>query len=1058
MTLSLNFNIGAQRAHSNLMSVDRLLQKSIERLSSGERVRRAGEDPAAMVLSNGMRHQLAGISQSIQNCEEGVSMVQTSEGAADNISSLLTRMRALALRAANAGANDVNQLQAVQDELDNAIRSITRIAQDTKFGKVSLLQGDISTNTLSSEATDWYSSITHDARRLPGSITADSTMTMGAPTAGTAAPGHAEVNLAANTLTTAGLTTLVQNGVALSTLTAGTTMTITGPSGTSTIALGTAGVTDTLGGVLTAINTATTTTGVTANYVQSTGLLTLDAAVAGPFSVAINQTMSGGTAGLLDSSAGTTATAVNTNTFATTPQRGHLEVLLDGAPAGTTFLTNLTQNGTAFSGSMTAGTTLTVTGPRGSSVVSLSSTTTVNQAVTDINAVFSATGVTAAYDASTGVFALDAEGAGNFNVSVNNTMETGGAAFLDAAAGTTISSIMSNTLVSATSDLRRETMGVVLRTGAGVVPAGSTAIQGLVQNGTTLSAVSGSLTVTGVTGSASIAMTTTMTIDDLVARVNAVSSQTGVRAQYDSTLGELKIENIGFGRGILSVKASADMSGGSNVALLDLNPASATANSLIGPRDIYSMTFVSRSAPAVTGFPSATDSLQGLEVSGTKMNATDGQSFTIFGSDGTQDTLEMKTPKTGAELAEWVSGQPCTPALVWTAGANGSGTLVFDPTGVNTSLAVTTNTTAQDIATFLNPLNAGGTPSNLTMAIVDGSLRSTFNDGINPPTVASTVINGTTIQDVMDFINNNDVVTGLSATYNTGTGALSVTSNKGSFNLASESMTTSSTDLGLLDLNTASMTSTGATKTSSAPNATMTVAFTDAGGTARSVVLTQQPGIGGGLSFINLNAGPEMHPPFSGWLSGAFKVTVKDSTTAGDFNATLEVTTADQTATRTSNVFIHSGPEASQRIVLEIGDMRAAALGYSAFRDQVASTDANKPLVTKKITNLQDLLDSQALIGGNAAEALSIIDGAIDEVSDMRGHIGAIQANAIEATSSTLQESYNNLSDAQSRIRDTDFAWESAQYARNQVIFQAATAMLAQANQMPQSVVDTLFR
>lgn len=1058
MSLSLNFNAGAQRAHSYLASVDVLLQRSIERLSSGVRIRRAADDPSAMVLSNGMRHQIDGIGQAIQNCEEGVSMVQTAEAGADSISALLTRMRSLAISAANEAPNDANQLTALQAELDNAISSLTRIATDTRFGTLPLLQGGLADNTLSTVAKTWYRGVAHDATRLPGGIKDASTITMGPPTTGTASPGQVQVTMAPGTPPATALTALMQNGVALSTFTAGTALSITGPDGTAAITLGTLGVTDTLGGVLTAINTATPTTGVTATYDQTSGKVTLAASRTGPFAVAVDQTMSAGTAALFDSAAGATAATIGSNAFAQTAQRGHLEVTFDGRPAGTTLLANLTQEGQAFSGTMPAGTQMTIVGPRGSTVIALGGTTTLDQFTAAVDAASSTTGVSAHYDAVTGIYSLDAEGPGAFTVSVNNAMEAGGSAFLDAAAGATPTLVAGNTFISATSDLRRERMATVLRTAGGAVPSGASAIQGLAQNGTTLSNVGGMLTIGGVTGSVALDLSPTLTIDDLVARINASTSRTGVRAAYDTTLGELALESVGFGRGVLTAKASQDMSGGGNRALMDLNPASATANPLHGPRDVFSMSFVSRSAPAVTALPTASDSIQGLEVSGTTIDQSGGRQFTIFGPDGTQDTMTLATPLAGDALASWVAQQDCTPPLQWTPDNAGGGNLVFDPLGTPQTLAVTASTTAQQLATFLNPFNAGATPSNLSLVVQNGSLAATFNDGFNPPTTATIGVGGTTIQNVLDFINQNATVKNLSASYDSATGALSVTSDKGGFHLASERLTTTATDVGLLDLNTASMDSTGGTKTSSAANATMQMQFTDAAGVVRTITLTQEPGSDGGLGFINLNAGPEMVPPFTGWKAGAFRVTVKDTTTAGALNATLSAALTSQTATRTSTTYIHSGPLSSQRIGLELADLRASALGYSAMRAELVSTDPNKPLIEKRLLNLQDLTDQSALTSGNAQEALRIIDAAIDEVTNVRGRAGAVQANAIDPTVDSLRLAFNNLSDSESRLRDTDYAWESAQYARHQIIYQAATAMLAQANQVPQTVVDRLLQ
>ena len=89
-------------------------------------------------------------------------------------------------------------------------------------------------------------------------------------------------------------------------------------------------------------------------------------------------------------------------------------------------------------------------------------------------------------------------------------------------------------------------------------------------------------------------------------------------------------------------------------------------------------------------------------------------------------------------------------------------------------------------------------------------------------------------------------------------------------------------------------------------------------------------------------------------------------------------------------------------------------------------------------------------------EALRIVDAAIDEVTTMRGDLGAFQANTLGTGLNSLRVSGENLTAAESTIRDVDFAAESARFTRNNIMIQASTAMLAQANQLPQNVLQLL--
>lgn len=543
MSLRINFNLAAVFAHHNLRGVDRLLSQSLDRLSSGVRISRAGDDPASLVLANNLRHHLMGVQQATQNSEEGVTMVQTAEAAMDEVSGLLTRIRTLTLDAANGGMHGTASRAALQAELDQAIGSISRIANDTRFGNLPLLQGRLSDNAVGVDARTVLQTVTHDLTNLPG--------------------------------------------------------------------------------------------------------------------------------GIADGSALTTTLA---------------------AP---------------------------VTLSRSSATVTLS--------------------------------------------------------------------------------------------GAVSPLPGTSVLQGLAQNGTTLDAVDGStLTITGPLGSRPLVLPAGASINDVVAQVNAFTAQTGVRAAYTAASGQLRLESTAFGNGPFGIVSSDMTTGGSTVGLLDSDTTAAT----------------------------------------------------------------------------------------------------------NTFVSAATNQTVQ-------------------------------------------------------------------------------------------------------------------------------FSYTDAGGTPRTLTLTQDPTTAGGRTFTNLTGGPEAVAPFSAFAPGAFRVTFQD-TSGGAVGSSVVIAAGSYGAERRSTTFIQTGALANQTTQLDIPDMRAGALGHSAG------------LAASGFASLQDLVTQSALTTGNTTNALAVIDAAITEVTAVRGSAGAIQANALEATLGSLRVSYENLTSAESQLRDTDFAAESAAYARHNIVYQAATAMLAQANQIPQTVLQML--
>jgi flagellin len=141
MALRINHNISSLDAWRNLTNTTRKMGVTMEKLSSGYRVNRAADDPAGLVISEQFRAQIAGLNRAVQNSEGSINMIQTAEGALNEINNLLVSMRELAIHAANEGFNDTNQLAADQAEITNAISTITRISSNTQFGTKKLLDG-----------------------------------------------------------------------------------------------------------------------------------------------------------------------------------------------------------------------------------------------------------------------------------------------------------------------------------------------------------------------------------------------------------------------------------------------------------------------------------------------------------------------------------------------------------------------------------------------------------------------------------------------------------------------------------------------------------------------------------------------------------------------------------------------------------------------------------------------------------------------------------------------------------------------------------------------------
>jgi flagellin len=143
MGLRINQNIAAMNAYRNLTVTDGQMSKSLEKLSSGFRINRAADDAAGLSISEGLRAQVGGLKVAVRNAQDGISVVQTAEGALSEVHSILQRMRDLAVQSSNTGSQDSNARAAAKTEFDQLKTEIDRIGNTTKFGSTKLLDGSL---------------------------------------------------------------------------------------------------------------------------------------------------------------------------------------------------------------------------------------------------------------------------------------------------------------------------------------------------------------------------------------------------------------------------------------------------------------------------------------------------------------------------------------------------------------------------------------------------------------------------------------------------------------------------------------------------------------------------------------------------------------------------------------------------------------------------------------------------------------------------------------------------------------------------------------------------
>ena len=149
--MRINYNVSAMLSNNALSTNDDLLSKSLERLSSGLKINHAKDNPAGMAISNKMQAQIDALDRASSNASDGTSVLQIADGALNETSAILQRMRELSVQAAN-GTNSLEDKQAIQDEIEALKDEVNRISKDTEYNSKSLLDGSLDTRVYTDNA------------------------------------------------------------------------------------------------------------------------------------------------------------------------------------------------------------------------------------------------------------------------------------------------------------------------------------------------------------------------------------------------------------------------------------------------------------------------------------------------------------------------------------------------------------------------------------------------------------------------------------------------------------------------------------------------------------------------------------------------------------------------------------------------------------------------------------------------------------------------------------------------------------------------------------------
>lgn len=161
--MQINRNMSAVVANNQLLGIEDRLSASIERLSSGLKINRASDNPAGMAISNKMKAQIDALDQAEANAADGISVVQIADGALNEVSSILQRIRELSVQAAN-GTNSYNDRQSMQDEVDELVKEVDRISADTEYNTKKLLDGSSNVRVYGENGSRYQVSDSVDAK------------------------------------------------------------------------------------------------------------------------------------------------------------------------------------------------------------------------------------------------------------------------------------------------------------------------------------------------------------------------------------------------------------------------------------------------------------------------------------------------------------------------------------------------------------------------------------------------------------------------------------------------------------------------------------------------------------------------------------------------------------------------------------------------------------------------------------------------------------------------------------------------------------------------------
>lgn len=951
MTLGMivNHNLGSMNALAALDQNGMALQSVLQQLSTGKRINSAADDAAGLAISQKMQSQINGLSQASQNAQDGISLIQTAEGALNETQSILQRMNQLSVQAANDSSTNSDRSQ-LQKEFSQLKSEVDRIASTTQFNSKNLLDGSLSA-----------------AKAAQGTIE-NSSVIQAAATAATSGNETGGVGAAMQTAVTAVNGTgqsISGSGVLASSIniTSGVndkfSFTVNGTTETAAIGASPAGGytrTQFVQAVQTAINSVLATNSVNSPGAQVTASLTSS----NQLQLTSTETGSGTAVSVAAPAAGSgDALAAMGFEGAASSLAVTGSVNIAGAwPSNT----SATQD--SFNVDLN-GNTQTLTVANG--LASASALVTAVQSAADTAF---GTGVLTASTNASGDLTLtsNVSGINNLSVAINGT---------DTAYATYFGTPTTPTA------------------GAAVAANGNTTT-----NGTdTINSVSaGTVISQGVNDQFKLA------VDGQAAQT--VTLNAGTYATTQSLVNELNNE-IGSNSS-LNGKVSASVNTAGKVEFTSASTGTTSGVTVSAPST------AAESALGALGYAGAAGALQGstgTQVSikaGVSLGAND-EKFTVTLGNSTATIDLSKYTQVASDVTAGVKSSRDTIVQAFQSqldAAFGAG-------------AVTASTTTSG--------------SNEYLVLSPSAQASGFS-------IANAATTGTGMNNLIDSAANyTGTTTALAATVGSNPTDVSVAGTNAQTNaLANATLLTSLTDVNgnNLGLTAGNVINVSGTQNGQGFTTSVNVTATSTVGDVLSAMRGLSAFSGGSVSLDTTNGdvlvqGANGATQDISNLKFAAQNSSTDTTAVASFNrvfGSFNVTQQAQDASLNNSLNMQIGANQGQVMNIDINNMGSSAL-------KVGSLDVS----------------TQA----GAQNAIAVVNNAIDQVSGERAKLGAFQ-NRLSHTINNLSTSNQNLTTAQAGITDLNMAAAMAQFTKDNVLQQAATAMLAQANQQPQLVLKLL--